>query len=146
VVAVSAVPARHPGPQLAPLTVYRLDPTWVSPQAIVARIRADYSDVCCNNLDQVFEVLPTGGDGWAATIGSEQVLRFRVTGNGQLQGPDATCLRTVTGDPIRCGARVVRQDAPPPPGDPRTMNNTDLADLQRRVADEVARRLQQQPG
>jgi hypothetical protein len=142
VVAVSTVPARHRGPQLAPLTVYRLDPTWVTPQTIVARITADYSDFCCYNLDQVFEVLPTGGDDWVATIGSEQALRFRVTGNGQLQGPDATCLRTVSGDPIRCGARAARQDTPRPAGDPRTLSNSDLADLQRRVADEVARRLQ----
>lgn len=146
VVAVSTVPARHPGPQLAPLTVYRLDPTWASPQAIVARIRADYSDACCYNLDQVFEVIPTGGDHWVATIGSEQVLRFRVTGNGRLDGPEATCLRTVTGEPIRCGARVAQQTAAPPPGDPTTLDNAQLADLQRRVAEEVARRLQAQPG
>lgn len=146
VVAVSSVPARYRGPQLAPLTVYRLDPAWASPQAIVARIKADYSDFCCYNLDQVFEVIPTGGDDWGATIGSEQALRFRVTGNGQLEGPEATCIRAVTGEPIRCGARSVQQNAPVPAGDPRLLNNTELAQLQRAVADEVARRLRQQPG
>ena len=146
VVAVSTVPARNPGLQLAPLTVHRLDPTWNSPQAIVARIKADYADVCCYNLDQVFEVIPTGGDGWVATIGSEQALRFRVTGNGQLTGPEATCLRALTGEPIRCGGRAAQQTTAPPPGDPSTLNNAELADLQRRVAEEVTRRLQRQPG
>ena len=147
VVAVSTVPARYPGVELAPLTVYRLDPTWASPQAIVARIKADYSDFCCYNLDQVFEVIPTGGDNWVATIGSDQALRFRVTGKGPLQGPEATCIRNVSGEPIRCGVRTVQQAAaPPPPGDPSTLTDADLADLLRRVTDEVARRLHRPPG
>ncbi|MGY0233814.1 hypothetical protein [Longispora urticae] len=142
VVAVSSVPAQHSGPGLAPMTVYRLDPTWASPQAIIARIKADYPDVCCYNQDTVFEVIPTGGDSWVATTGSEQALRYRVVGNGQLQGPEATCLKTADGRPIRCGTKPAAQ-APPPVGDPRTLTNEELADLQRRVAEEVSRRLRE---
>ncbi|GIG60055.1 hypothetical protein Lfu02_44270 [Longispora fulva] len=142
VVAVSTVPAQHSGAGLAPLTVYRLEPTWASPAAIVARIKADYPDACCYNQDTVFEVIPTGGDSWVATTGSEQALRYRVVGNGQLQGLEATCLRTADGRPIRCGSKPAQQ-APPPVGDPRTLSNEELADLQRRVAEEVARRLLQ---
>jgi hypothetical protein len=41
---------------------------------------------------------------------------------------------------------VAQQAAAPPPGDPSTLTNAALADLQHRVAVEVARRLAQQPG
>jgi hypothetical protein len=162
IVAVSTVPARRAGTGLAPLTVYRLSPSWASPAAIVSRIKDDYRDVCCYNDTRVFEVLPTGGDRWVATIGSEQNLRYRVEGNGPLTGDKATCLKTAEGQLLRCGPQGPGAPGsqpgqpgpehpgqqPPPqvqqPCDPNDLSkcsNEALAELQRRVADEVARRL-----
>ncbi|HEX5541007.1 MAG TPA: hypothetical protein VFX60_05515 [Micromonospora sp.] len=53
------MPARHPGPQLAPLTMHKLDPVWVSPQAIVDRIKADYQNIPNWQTTNVYEVVPT---------------------------------------------------------------------------------------
>jgi hypothetical protein len=142
IVAVSTIPSRHSGHSLAPMTVHRLARAWVSPKAVVARIKSDYRDACCYNDDRVFEVIPTGGDNWVATMGSEQNLTYRVRGNGQLQGPEATCLETADGRPIRCGNVPTQQTVTVPKGkDIKTLSNDELLDLQRKVADELARRL-----
>ncbi|MEU8438482.1 hypothetical protein AB0F18_37455 [Streptomyces sp. NPDC029216] len=160
VVAVSTVPARHEGGGLAPLTVHRLDPTWSSPKAIVALIKAEYRDVCCYNDDQVFEVVPTGGTTWTATIGSEQDIRYRVEGRGQVAGREATCLKAADGTLIKCAyaapgspeeQQLKRREEqkqkesppgnPPDPGDLTALSPGQLAELNRRVNEEVNRRL-----
>ncbi len=141
IVAVSTVAAQHSGEHLAPLTVHRLAKAWVSPEALVARIRADYSDACCYNLDKIFEVIPTGGDNWVATMGNEQNLTYRVTGNGQLQGAEATCLLTADGRPIRCGPNASQPVSVPKGTDIKILSNEELLKLQGQVAGEVARRL-----
>lgn len=160
VVAVSTVPARHAGTALAPLTVHRLDPTWSSPKAIVALIKAEYRDVCCYNDDQVFEVVPTGGTTWTATIGSEQDIRYRVVGRGQVAGREATCLTAADGALIRCAYAAPgspeeqelkrREDQkqkdkpranPPDLGDLTAYTPEQLAELNRRIGEEVNRRL-----
>ncbi|GAA3020088.1 hypothetical protein [Streptomyces fulvorobeus] len=160
VVAVSMVPARHRGGGLAPMTVHRLKPTWPSPEAIVALIKAEYRDVCCYNDDRVFEVVPTGGSTWTATIGSRQNIRYRVEGRGQVAGREATCLRAADGALIRCahtapGSPEERELArrkqteqkdenPKPsqtPGDLSDYSAEELAELHRRVSEEVGRRL-----
>jgi hypothetical protein len=143
VTAVAVVPARYEDQNLAPLTVHRLDPNWVSPQVIVARIKSEYRDVCCYQLDRVFEVMPTGGQGWAATLGSEQNITYRVVGNGPLEGEEATCLLDAAGNRLRCGTTVASKPPPPTAGDKPLTELTDdeLADLQRKVTDEILRRL-----
>ncbi|MEU6863444.1 hypothetical protein ABZ924_09255 [Streptomyces sp. NPDC046876] len=160
VVAVSTVPARHQGGQLAPLTVHRLDPTWSSPKAIVALIKAEYRDVCCYNDDMVFEVVPTGGSTWTATIGSEQDIRYRVEGKGQVAGREATCLKAADGALIRCAyaapgspeeQELKRREGqkqkdspkanPPDLGDLTAYTPEQLAELNRRINEEVNRRL-----
>ncbi|PRH81054.1 hypothetical protein C6N75_00810 [Streptomyces solincola] len=176
VVAVSTVPTRHLGGGLAPLTVHRLDPTWSSPGAIVALIKTEYRDVCCYNDDAVFEVVPTGGSTWTATLGSAQNIRYRVEGRGQIAGREATCLKSADGALVRCAhaapgspeerelkrradAERAAQQPPRPPGTGDTGKggggNTgrgdvgdlgdytadELAELHRRVTEEVNRRL-----
>ncbi|WIM92567.1 hypothetical protein ACTOB_004511 [Actinoplanes oblitus] len=160
VVAVSMVPTRQTGPGLARLTVHRLNPTWSSPQAIVALIKAEYRDVCCYNDDRVFEVIPTGGSTWTATVGSEQSIRYRVEGRGQIDGREATCLRTAEGALVRCAyaapgspeeqelqrleqqkQQQERARATEAAGDLTKYTDEQLADLNRRVAEEVDRRL-----
>ncbi len=172
VVAVATVPTRHQGGGLAPLTVHRLDPTWSSPKAIVALIKAEYRDVCCYNDDRVFEVVPTGGTTWTATVGSEQDIRYRVEGKGQVAGREVTCLKAADGALIRCAYAAPgspeeqelkrredqkQKDKPPakPPADPpanppaglpdvgdlSAYSPEQLAELNRRVNEEVNRRL-----
>lgn len=160
VVAVSTVPTRHRGGGLAPLTVHRLDPTWSSPKALVALIKAEYRDVCCYNDDMVFEVVPTGGSTWTATIGSEQNIRYRVEGRGQVAGREPTCLKAADGALIRCAyaapgspeeQETKHQEeqkkkgetgkAPGDVGDLGAYSAAELAELQRRVSEEVGRRL-----
>ncbi|MEU9303418.1 hypothetical protein [Streptomyces sp. NPDC048269] len=160
VVAVSTVPTRHQGGGLAPMTVHRLSPTWSSPKALVALIKAEYRDVCCYNDDMVFEVVPTGGRTWTATIGSEQNIRYRVEGRGQVAGREATCLKAADGALIRCGyaapgspeeQELKRQEeqkkksetgtAPRDVGDLTAYSAAELAELHRRVSEEVGRRL-----
>ncbi|MEV7225604.1 hypothetical protein AB0M79_01090 [Polymorphospora sp. NPDC051019] len=152
---VSVVPARHSGPGLAPVTVHRLDPVWVSPGAIVDRIKADYQDIPNWVNINVYEVVPTGGDGWAATLGTGQNILYRASGSGDLSGERATCLQRADGSEIRCGSAADRDGRGPggaygdagapgggvPSGDLGGLTDAELADLHRRVADEVACRL-----
>jgi hypothetical protein len=160
VVAVSVVPTRHRGGGLAPMTIHRLSPTWSSPKALVALIKAEYRDVCCYNDDRVFEVVPTGGSTWTATVGSEQNIRYRVEGRGPVGGREATCLKTADGTLLRCAyaapgspeeQELARREQekqktgpPKPPGDVGDLGGLtteQLAELHRRVSEEVLRRL-----
>ncbi|MBT2448676.1 hypothetical protein J7F03_16575 [Streptomyces sp. ISL-43] len=162
VVAVSTVPTRHQGGGLAPMTVHRLSPTWSSPKALVALIKAEYRDVCCYNDDRVFEVVPTGGSTWTATVGSEQNIRYRVEGRGQVDGREATCLKAADGALIRCAyaapgspeerelqrreqekqkQKTENPASPADPGDLTAYTPEQLAELQRRVSEEMVRRL-----
>ncbi|MEV7594778.1 hypothetical protein AB0O42_31405 [Streptomyces sp. NPDC089922] len=159
VVAVSTIPTRHRGGTLAPMTVHRLSPSWSSPKALVALIKAEYRDVCCYNDDQVFEVVPTGGSTWTATIGSEQNIRYRVEGRGPVDGREATCLKAADGALIRCAhaapgspeeqelqrrEQQKQQDAAKGGGDTgdlTRLTDEQLAELQRRLGDEFVRRL-----
>jgi len=160
VVAVSTVSTRQSGLGLAPLVVHRLDPTWSSPEAIVALIKADYKDICCYNDDQVFEVIPTGGSTWTATVGSDQNIQYRVEGRGQINGREATCLKTAADVLVRCAyaapgspeeqelKRMAEQkqrdqaaQAGGQAGDLTKLTDPQLAELNRRVGDEINRRL-----
>jgi hypothetical protein len=158
VVAVSTVPTRRTGLGLAPMTVHRLDPTWSSPEAVVALIKAEYRDACCWNEDRVFEVVPTGGTTWTATVGSEQSIRYRVEGRGQVNGREATCLKTAEGVLIRCAyaapgspeeqelkrmeeQKQQQEQQQGGTGDLRGLTDQQLAELNTRLAEEMNRRL-----
>jgi hypothetical protein len=101
---VSVISARMTGRQLAPLTVHKLSPVWVSPKALVDRIKADYQDLPNWQNITVYEVIPTGGNTWVATLGTGQNILYRVTGTGNLTGDKPTCLLNAAGQQIRCGS------------------------------------------
>lgn len=151
--AVAVLPARQDGHNLGRLVIHRLDPPWVSTGAIAARIKADYQDIPNWPNLRIFEVAPTGPNRWVATIGNDQNVLYRVIGSGTLRDPVAqgseavTCLQRGDGSTVRCGAAVDSGDAtpevaqPPAGADPRTLTNEQLAELQRRIAEEISRRL-----
>ncbi len=145
---------------LATLTVHKLNPVWVSPKSLVDRIKADYQDLPNWQNIQVYEVIPTGADSWVATLGTGQNILYRVTGTGSLKGDKPTCLQRADGSEVRCGSLADRngngagtqygQGTPnpgspaAPTGDLRALTPDQLADLQRRVSDEVACRLRKE--
>lgn len=157
--AVTVMSGTFTKPGLAPIVVHRLDvpghPVWLSPTAITQRVRAEFSDVFAVNRNaDIFELAPTGPDTWVVTLGSPQNMLYRVTGRGDLTQP--TCLFTLSGQQIRCG-RVDdvgvatgggqlsggAATATPPvqaDSDLARLNEQQLVDLNRRVADELARR------
>lgn len=151
---VSSVPARHSGLQLAPVTVHKLNPVWVSPKAIVDRVKADYQDIPNWQTINVYEVIPTGANSWVATLGTGQNILYRATGTGDLKGDKPTCLQRGDGGMIRCGTLAdsggrgigtqygtTTSPAPGDGGDLKALDDKQLADLQRRVAEESACRL-----
>jgi len=100
------------------------------------------------------EVAPINGREWVATIGNDQNVLYRVHGTGDLSGDTPTCLHRADGTRIRCGTLadsgttgVGTQYGPGAPGartvpgDLSTLSDAELAELQRRVAEETARRL-----
>jgi hypothetical protein len=107
----------------------------------------------------VFEVIPTGGSTWTATVGSKQSIRYRVEGRGQVDGREATCLKTAEGVLVRCAfaapgspeeqelqrmeeqKRQEQARAGAAVGDLGKFNDQQLADLNKRVNEEVNRRL-----
>ena len=141
--------------RLAGLSVYRTRPEWVSPSAIESRIKADYQDLPNWQNQQVMEISPLDGGHWVATIGNGQNVLYRVHGSGDLRGEHPTCLLRADGTTIRCGSLAdtdgngVGTDygtsttpSVGAPTDLTTLSNAQLAALQRRVADEAARRLE----
>ncbi len=141
---------------LARLTVHRLKPSWVSASAIETRIKADYQDIPNWQNLRIFEIVPTGGRNWVATIGNSQNVLYRVTGNGDLTGDDATCLQRADSTLIRCGSLADKDQrgvgtqygGVDKPGDVAddvgALSNEELLELQRRVNEEAGKRLSQQ--
>ena len=108
----------------------------------------------------MFEVIPTGGSTWTATVGSDQNIQYRVEGRGQINGREATCLKTAADVLVRCAyaapgspeeqelKRMAEQkqrdqaaQAGGQAGDLTRLTDPQLAELNRRVGDEINRRL-----
>lgn len=149
---ISVVPAKVRSGGLAPLTVHRLKPSWVSPKAIVDKIKADYQDIPNWQNIKVYEVVPTGPGSWVATLGTGQNILYRVSGTGNLKGEKATCLHRADGTVIRCGTLADRDgrgvgtdygSGGKGKGDLSELTDEELADLQRRVTEEFERRLKE---
>lgn len=157
--AITVMDAELRGPELAPLVVHRLGsaehPVWQSATAITDRVRANFGDVFAQQRDSdVYELAPTGPDTWVATIGTPQNMLYRVTGRGDLSADP--CLLALDGRQLRCGPTGSvglatggpagspapgGQVAPAPAGsDLTTLTPDQLADLNRRVGEELARR------
>ena len=156
--AISTIPARNgAGAKLAPLTVHRLSKSWVSPEAMEKRIRSDFQNLPNWQDRSVFEIVPTGNDTWAATLGKSQNIQYRVSGAGNLadkDGKPTTCLMDAEGKQLQCGSRVgtngngvgvqLEQQQgtgqAPVSGDLSTYTPEQLADLARRATEELSRR------
>lgn len=161
--AISTVSAQHgPDSGLATLTVHELEVPWVSPSAVEQRIQADYQDIPNWQNLQVMEIAPTSGKSWAASIGNRQNIMYRVRGQGDLMGDQATCLHRADGTEIRCGTLADSDGhgigtqygsdgedgadggaAVPPPGELGGLTDDELAALLDEVNDEVGRRLRE---
>jgi len=151
--------------ELNPLVIRTVKPTWVSIDAIEARIRADYQDIPNWQNLHVQEVAPVDDGRWVATIGNDQNTLYRVIGSGDLsplpkvENDAATCLyQGMEAKMIRCGTRALTDgsgigtqygpnDGTPaaaPPvsvdGPLSKMSDKELTDLLRRLADELERR------
>lgn len=147
--ALAVVDAHLAGPGLAPVAVHRLTPDWTSVTAITDRIRANFGDVFAQQRDSgIYELAPTGPETWVATIGTPQNMLYRVTGYGDLR--EDPCLIALDGSRLRCGATgdigIATGDggAPPVPvpvdADLAGLTPEQLADLNRRIVEELARR------
>lgn len=96
------------------LEIHPLDPTWVSVDAIEARIKADYQDIPNWTTLTVQEVVPISGDRWYATLGNDQNTLYHVIGTGDLShidtvaDPDASTCLYKGGDLVRCGTLAAK--------------------------------------
>lgn len=158
--AISAVDAHLTASALNPVTVYRTDPVWLSPNTITERIRSNFGDVFAQQREAgVYELAPLDGDRWVATIGSPQNMLYRVTGYGDLR--EDPCLIALDGRQLRCGPTgnigvATAPTGPVPGGSPIapapadsdlvTLSNEQLIDLLNRANQEAARRLAEQGG
>lgn len=153
----------------ATVTVHKLAHPWVSPASISSRILKDYRDLPNWSTLKIMELAPVSGDHWAATIGDDNLVSLRARGTGTLATPDPadrkastpdaqpTCMYRGDDSLIRCGTVAdtggngigIQYGPSTTPGtgtdtgtrDLSSLNNDQLADLGRRLADENARRL-----
>jgi hypothetical protein len=158
----TVVQAQLRGPGLAPLTVHRLvapqHPPWQSATAITDRVRATFGDVFAQQRESgIYELAPTGPDTFVASIGTPQNLLYRVTGRGDLS--EEPCLISLSGQQLRCGPSgdigLSTGDLPAPGplsppvpagGDLTGLTVEQLLDLNRRTAEELARRAAEEGG
>ncbi|MBG0739033.1 hypothetical protein IV500_06410 [Paeniglutamicibacter antarcticus] len=134
------------------VTLYHLDNPRQSNAATADKIKADYSSLAgwATGLS-VQEVIPVSHDEWAASIGLNQNVVYRVL----VKADGSSCLTNADGEKIRCidaaGKTVGASgtETPADGGQPSTMgavnalSNEDLARLQSAVTAEVLKRLTQ---
>lgn len=154
-------------PGLNPVVVHQLGgttdphPVWQSPGTLTQRVEADFGDVfAVQKTAKIFELAPLDSDRAVATIGTPQNMIYRVVIDGDLATPP--CLYGLDGTKIRCGpatsfgapgVAVGGQQGPAAPGPAPAAADSDLAklspqqlaDLNRRTSEELARRLAATP-
>jgi len=167
--AISTVDAQSStGGTYATVTIHKLAHPWVSPASITSQIVSDYRDLPNWQTLKVMELAPVSSDHWVATIGDDKLVSYRARGTGTLTKPDPsdphaaepdaqpTCMYRGDNSLIRCGTvadtggngigiqygkPATQLGTPTAATDLSALNNDQLADLGRRVADENARRL-----
>ncbi|ACL41898.1 hypothetical protein Achl_3947 (plasmid) [Pseudarthrobacter chlorophenolicus A6] len=133
------------------VTLYHLETPRQSNAATADKIKADYSDLngWATGL-QVMEVIPVSHDEWAASIGLNQNVSYRV-----LVKTDGSSCLTKDGETLRCidkDGKTVGTSTDPGkepasttavPGEIGALSNEQLAQLQDAVTKEVLKRLNQ---
>lgn len=133
------------------VTLYHLEVPRQSNAATADKIKADYSDLggWATGLT-VQEVIPVSHNEWAASIGLNQNVAYRVL----VKSDGSSCL-TKDGEKVRCidaegktvgGSAATGNDAGQPsavPGEVGRLSNEELAKLQNAVTAEVLKRLNQ---
>lgn len=127
----------------ATATLHRLDQARQSNAATADKIKADFSDLpgWATGLE-IMEVIPVSSDEWAASIGLNQNVVYRV----MIKADGSSCLGDALGEPIRCtgdAAAGTPADSAPATGaaDLTGMTNEQLAQMQQDVTNEVLKRL-----
>jgi hypothetical protein len=132
------------------VNLYQLKTPRQSNSATADKVKADYSDVAWSSGLTVQEIIPVAHDTWAASIGLNQNVVYRVL----VKDDGSSCL-IKDGKTLRCinaeGQTVgAAQDGQPAaveattagaPGQVGTLSNDDLAKLQSAVTAEVLKRL-----
>lgn len=132
------------------VTLYHLEIPRQSNAATADKIKADYSEISWASGLTIQEVIPVSHNEWAASIGLNQNVAYRVL----VKSDGSSCL-TKDGEKIRCidatgktvGGAVEPGDESgagiPAPGEIGALSNGDLAKLQSAVTAEVLKRLAQ---
>lgn len=127
----------------AAATLHRLDLARQSNAATADKIKADFSDLpgWATGLE-IMEVIPVSSDEWAASIGLNQNVVYRV----MIKADGSSCLEDALGEPIRCtGEPTAGAPSESAPGSGSAelsgMTNEQLAQMQQDVTNEVLRRL-----
>lgn len=130
------------------VTLYHLEIPRQSNAATADKIKADYSSLngWATGLS-VQEVIPVSRDEWAASIGLNQNVVYRVL----VKADGSSCLTNADGGKIRCidaSGKTAGTEAPADadrpssvPGEIGSLSNEDLAKLQDTVTKEVLKRL-----
>lgn len=136
------------------MTLYHLETPRQSNAATADKIKADYSSLngWATGL-AVMEVIPVSHDEWAASIGLNQNVVYRVL----VKADGSSCLANADGEKIRCidatgksaGTDATQNAGGTDAGDAATgpaaqvggLSNEDLAKLQDAVTKEVLKRL-----
>ncbi|QOD05817.1 hypothetical protein [Pseudarthrobacter sp. BIM B-2242] len=136
------------------VTLYHLEVPRQSNAATADKIKADYSSLngWATGLS-VQEVIPVSHDEWAASIGLNQNVVYRV----QVKADGSSCLANADGEKIRCidkdgksagtdgtqttGSSDAGETPTGPAAEIGTLSNEDLAKLQDAVTQEVLKRL-----
>ena len=131
------------------VSLYQLEKPRQSNSATADKLKADYSTVAWSTGLAVQEIIPVSHDTWAASIGLNQNVVYRVLvkddGSSCLM-QDGKTLRCVdpAGQPVGSAADTpVDGKAPAAAGDISALSNEELATLQSAVTAEVLKRLSQ---
>lgn len=114
------------------------------------RLRGDYGDLpeWAAGM-KIFEITPLSQTQWVASLGQNQDVSYRVLVNAD----GSSCLQRADGSAIRCGKATGTSPADPTTGtspgatvpgsvtELEGMSDTELADLQRQLTDEILTRL-----
>jgi hypothetical protein len=133
--------------QNASVTLYKLAESRQSNAATADKVKSDFSELPGWATGwKVQEIVPVSSTEWAASIGLNQNVNYRV----MIKADGTSCLRNAKGEKIRCtgdpvngGTAGSESGTPAVSGDIAALSNEQLAQLQDAVTKEVLKRLNQ---